>query len=378
MNKDRELAKLIKQHQLWLKTNRSEGQRLDLSGAHLDGADFSGVDLSGAIFVGASLNGARFSNSLLVHADFTDASLSGANFRQANLILTDFSSADLQGADFQNTIEAALATKDMRGRGPSFKDARLDGAKLQSAYCYLSDFSSAQLDGSSFNSALLERACLARCDLTDIEFTQAKLTSADLTAADLTGASFNGADLTHANLEQAILSSADITDACLLAANLADARVDDIQYNGATRFKGARVNSCYGSARFKRYAQDQDFIEEYREAHPLFFWLWWCTTACGRSLSLVGFWCLIQVLSFALAYFLLGETQFFIVNSETLSWNFFTALYYSVETFSAFGQGDITPKTPMAAVIVTVEVIVGYIMLGILISILATKVARRS
>ena len=57
---------------------------------------------------------------------------------------------------------------------------------------------------------------------------------------------------------------------------------------------------------------------------------------------------------------------------------FLSSIYYSVVTFTTLGFGDITPRTPTAAVAVMIEVVVGYLMLGILISILANKVARRS
>ena len=53
-------------------------------------------------------------------------------------------------------------------------------------------------------------------------------------------------------------------------------------------------------------------------------------------------------------------------------------IYYSVVTFTTLGFGDIVPKTPAAAWWVMTEVILGYIMLGGLISIFATKLSRRS
>jgi hypothetical protein len=53
-------------------------------------------------------------------------------------------------------------------------------------------------------------------------------------------------------------------------------------------------------------------------------------------------------------------------------------LYFSFVTFTTLGFGDITPIKWYAQIIVTIEVILGYGMLGGLISILANKLARRS
>lgn len=53
-------------------------------------------------------------------------------------------------------------------------------------------------------------------------------------------------------------------------------------------------------------------------------------------------------------------------------------VYYSLVTFTTLGFGDIVPKTGWGMFWVTVEVVLGYIMLGGLISIFATKLARRS
>ncbi len=54
--------------------------------------------------------------------------------------------------------------------------------------------------------------------------------------------------------------------------------------------------------------------------------------------------------------------------------------YFSVVTFTTLGFGDVTPKSDsvIAQCWIMLEVILGYIMLGGLISIFAEKLARRS
>jgi len=56
----------------------------------------------------------------------------------------------------------------------------------------------------------------------------------------------------------------------------------------------------------------------------------------------------------------------------------FTPYYFSIVTFTTLGFGDITPANKAGEIWLALEVILGYIMLGGLISIFANKLARRS
>ena len=60
--------------------------------------------------------------------------------------------------------------------------------------------------------------------------------------------------------------------------------------------------------------------------------------------------------------------------------HWFMPFYYSIVTFTTLGFGDVVPdfNNGLMQLCVTLEVISGYIMLGGLISILATKLARRA
>ncbi|MCP4967443.1 MAG: two pore domain potassium channel family protein, partial [bacterium] len=54
------------------------------------------------------------------------------------------------------------------------------------------------------------------------------------------------------------------------------------------------------------------------------------------------------------------------------------AVYFSVVTLTTLGFGDIHAGNWVGSIVVMFEVILGYVMLGLLISILANKVARRA
>ncbi len=53
-------------------------------------------------------------------------------------------------------------------------------------------------------------------------------------------------------------------------------------------------------------------------------------------------------------------------------------LYYSVVTLTTLGYGDVLPVSLAAQGAAMVEVLLGYIMLGGLLAIFATRMARRS
>jgi hypothetical protein len=52
-------------------------------------------------------------------------------------------------------------------------------------------------------------------------------------------------------------------------------------------------------------------------------------------------------------------------------------LYFSVVTLTTLGYGDIVPVSSTARVVAMIEVTMGYLLLGGLLSIFANKMARR-
>ena len=56
----------------------------------------------------------------------------------------------------------------------------------------------------------------------------------------------------------------------------------------------------------------------------------------------------------------------------------FTPYYFSIVTFTTLGFGDVVPKNLAGEIWLTSEVVLGYLMLGGLISIFSTKVTRRA
>lgn len=289
----------------------------------------------------------------------------------------DLSGCTLDGADL---------------RGLSFFKANLSGASLRGA-----DLSGAEMAGANLEGADLERAVLvgtglghARMqgvDAFEADFSDATLTGTDLTHATLHCARLEGARVREANLSHADLRAADLRNAQLSLTSVAGASFDDADLRGARlrAVSGFESASWYGvdirdinfagAYRLRRHIVDENYLREFREGsllHHALYWLWWASSDCGRSL---GRWManiLLVAVAFAGLFSLVG------VQTGSHEPSALTFLYYSIVTLTSLGYGDIVPSSSLGQLLVVVEVCLGYMMLGGLISILANKMARRA
>ena len=129
-----------------------------------------------------------------------------------------------------------------------------------------------------------------------------------------------------------------------------------------------------------REIRDEIYLMSFKKKHPKLFSLWWLFADCGRSFFRWALWSLGIAIAFAFIYYF-SYTDY-ILNFQTIyvseEFPLFSFIYYSIVTFTTLGFGDIVPRTGWLQFWVMLEVILGYIMLGGLISILANKLARRS
>ena len=95
--KEQELKDLLKKHRKWI-YGENGGERADLYGANLRGADLRDADLYGANLRGANLRGANLYGANLRGANLRGANLYGANLRGADLYGANLRGADLYGA----------------------------------------------------------------------------------------------------------------------------------------------------------------------------------------------------------------------------------------------------------------------------------------
>jgi hypothetical protein len=146
------------------------------------------------------------------------------------------------------------------------------------------------------------------------------------------------------------------------------------------RYRGIRgLDSCWGNALFKRAAADQDFLDTLEEHWEgtwriVLFRLWGWLTDYGRSLLRVAFLGFVIAMLYGLSYARWPEMLTYHQSPKT----WFTPFYFSIVTYTTLGFGDVVPATAIGEVIVSTEVIFGYVTLGLLLAVLAEKLARRS
>lgn len=282
--------------------------------------------------------------------------------RRANFSHLDLAHLDLRHLDLRRAIFIGANLSHIQASHCRFDHVDFSGANLYGA----------QLDHGSFSFANLTESDLSTADLSHANLSHSQLVKADLSQSCLVASNLFGANLTLADLHQSTVDGADMRDV-----NLEQCTVAGVQYDRLGKYLGIRANNCLGNPAFKRFVLDQEYLEDFQARHPLMYTAWWISTDCGRSFSRIASWALAIMLCFAGIYLHLGSAAF-VLAKEGLAWGYITMFYYSVVTFTTLGFGDITPKTHLAAAWVMAEVVISYIVLGLLISIMANKVGRRS
>ncbi len=311
-------------------------REFDLRGADLRDQDLSGIDLSGADLSGARLNSANLSKANLSFCQFRGAHLQGANLDDSELLGSDLTDADLTECSAERT---------------GFGGAVLENATLTTARLSGATLSQSKATGAHFGGTTLDGTRIRECDLTGADFTRADLSGADLQKSTVESACFADADLRSASVR----GVAGYTSADWLGVDTRD-----------TNFTGAHL--------MRRHIEDENYLHEFRtqsRANAILHQLWWLTSDCGRSFTRwAGFTGLLAVV-FAVAYRFVAID--FGPNETALS-----PLYFSVVTLTTLGYGDALPVSVTAQVVVMAEVITGYVALGGLLSVFATKMARRA
>ena len=309
---------------------------------------------------------ANLSGALLIDADLSGLNLAGADLSGANLSRANLTGTNLLGARLRKTV---------------LFDAVLDDAELTGAVATGANFEQARGQRVGFGGADLSEVSMLGAMLRDCSFTSSTLHGAVLQRADLQGSRFRQADLSGADLTAADLRNSDLCDASVSGAHLREADLRGARVSGVTGYESAewlradlRDINFAGAYLLRRFAMDQNYLHEFRTRSRLtrgLYWAWWLSSDCGRSLTR---WAAVVVLQVLLFGWLYGFVDVSYGANET----WLSPIYYSVVTITTLGYGDVLPASVGAQAVCMVEVVMGYLMLGGLLSIFSNKMARRA
>ena len=113
-------------------------------------------------------------------------------------------------------------------------------------------------------------------------------------------------------------------------------------------------------------ALSQQRIQQLEEHYKWFARFLKYSSDYGRSFSRYFTWVAVFIVGYACIYFFINEAP----GSRT----FFDYLYFSVVTFATVGYGDIVMTSTIGKLIVISEILLGYLMGGLLVAILAKRV----
>ncbi|MEK6282986.1 MAG: pentapeptide repeat-containing protein [Acidobacteriota bacterium] len=227
------------------------------------------------------------------------------------------------------------------------------------------DFSECALHYSHFSGVQFTSSVFRNADILYSEFSDAILDD-----CDFSGTNLNMTDFIHCRLE-----NADFRNAWINEVSFEDSDLGYVKFNRRTDFMNIDLSKVRGSSNplFVSFIRRKHYLKHFREQswrNKTLYYVWLVISDCGQSLFR---WSAVSILICALFGYVYSSfpSSFFLANDR--SPDGFTFYYYSVVTFTTLGFGDIVPKDLWAEIAVTAQVILGYVMLGGLISIFATK-----
>ncbi len=228
-----------------------------------------------------------------------------------------------------------------------------------------------------FRFATMERTHFTRVDLSNadlclVNFEQGQFFWVDVSGADCS-ANFRKFNWAHGKARGTIFHGADFRDAT----------IQTLEWDSKTDFRWMNLAgaSFTHTPMLKRHIEDQQWLwakemEMKKTVLGQILWLLWgITSRQGRSFFR---WLSVSLLISVVFGTLYILAPLSLSQAASQIDPILVRYYFSLVTFTTLGFGDVTPASSLAASLVMAEVVSGYLMLGVLISILYDRFARRS
>lgn len=422
---------------LYFSNYQGQEYSVDFSGSRMLKADFSDAKLSLCNFKKADLEKAIFRNTDLFCVGFERAVLPSAKFSgDIDFSMTNFSNsylwnAEFEGASFYCTIFRKACLADAR-----FHDSVFDFVDLRNA-----DLQYVELENVEFNNSHQENSDVSYAKGFDsAKFSDSFVNGTIINGVDVEVARiwhyrkginritwplfwfvFAFVPFVFAYLSyQLNLSKKEEAkeimreEGPLTTLETPEPRFPSIRkVQDWTTVNGLDLTVTSDSL-FKREFLDMQFIQIFEKRHPFIAKIWWWSSECGRNLTLWMLWTLLIPIIFGFFYskpqcpkmfnsfapiLYKMSPDFYVAGGETLDElhkggdnqivsmdgrmvparvpTKVTPYYFSIVTFTTLGFGDIQPINKAGEIWLTIEVFLGYVMLGGMVAILANKLVRR-
>ncbi|MFA6089888.1 MAG: pentapeptide repeat-containing protein [Candidatus Woesearchaeota archaeon] len=255
------------------------------------------------------------------------------------------------------------------------------------------------LSGINFDYSIIDNIDFTSCILNGTSFENAKLSNINFNNCKINNTSYAGSIIEDVNFNNAIMSIIDfsfsnISFASLLNCELRQIKISSesslgfvfriIGYKQSTvirKFKHdiSKINENKCDGEFLKFLNEEYKLSDLEKDSKIFSWLFYLFTNHGRSFSRLSLWIITIWLGFGFLYasypipkFISNPfiQKFLFALSPEINWTGKTPApyYFSCTTLVTLTYGDIIPVDFNARMFCATEAILGYIFLGMFIS----------
>lgn len=340
----------------YIRQNDGRASYLDLSGRSFRGEDLSEMDLRGIILSGADLRGTVFFHTILDYADLSDADLSPLPQERTNSLPTNMKHASLKKSIL---------------KGANLTQVNLLGADLTEANLEDAVFLEATLNQSNLTRAVLNGADLYKTDLRFAIFSDTKLYKDSLRGKILqeSGEEFQDAKYVYLALKKNFEEIGDYDAASW--AYVKERTMEMLTYVYARRYYYAQEVSLKLQ---NNGGRKLPIIFKFKFKYifkSIFSFLFFVFFGFGERPFQVSIFCLVSIFFFSILFYLFGGLE-----QETGAvCGYSDYLLHSIGSFTTIPY--LTPITPLAKILTSLDAITGVTALAAFTSALSQRIGGR-